>query len=211
VGKQFAYRLLLEVEHVPRALAALAELAAPNQPGGSTLLLPGGRRLDLPFSKDAATVEQAWDPGGWLSLDAVLWFPLDEALAAYLEDEPEELVRARAEGGASVGYVYLYAHPSSDIVGSLAELELVAAVSRMSDLFHDSVVFRARLATVLERCGARAGMLDLEHGDLLVFWLSGQRIEEPAFVAQLECSGWDAFEGAVRRALEERAPSHPLP
>lgn len=183
MGNNYAYRLIMAAYRLPDALAALGTLAAP-EPLGPTVVRFPGRELELPFSSNFRTGKLDVVPGGdHAAFEAALWFGLDHALEAFLEDDPDALELARIKGGSGVGYVYVYVSPATDLEDSLSELSLVAASSSISELFHQSASFRMSLTTLLERVGARAGLLDME-GDLhLVFWMDGERFREPVAVA----------------------------
>ena len=172
----------MAADRLPDALAALGELAAPESLGPTTVRILG-RELTLPFSSQFRSSAVDFVPGrDHAAFEAALWFELDEALEEFLAEDPDALKLARTEGGTGVGYVYVYAHPTAELDEPLAELTLVAASSSISELFHQSELFRTGLVTLLERVGAQAGLLDLE-GDLqLVFWSDGERFPEPLAV-----------------------------
>ncbi len=107
------------------------------------------------------------------TFEARLWFGLDQAREAFLEEEPAAPELARMEGGTGVGYVYVHADPAAELAESLSELTLVAS-SSFSELFHQSGAFRGCLTALLESVGARAELLDLEGNLHPVFWLDGQ-------------------------------------
>ena len=182
MGKNYAYRLVMDADRLPDALAALGKLAAP-EPLGPTVVRMPGREFKLPFSSNFGTGAVDFVPGrDHAAFEAALWFGLDQALEDFLAEESDALELARVEGGTGIGYVYVYAHPTAELEEPLSELTLVAASSSISELFHQSETFRTRLIALLEQVGARAGLLDLE-GDLhLVFWLEGERFPEPVAV-----------------------------
>ena len=179
------------------ALALLGELAAPEAPGLTTIRFPDGE-TEVPFGSDAHTVSLV--PGrDRAAFEAVLWFGFDDALAAFFGEDPGALALARAGGGAGVGYIDVYVHPTAELEEPLAELTLVARSSSISELFHQSQAFRARLMTLLERVGAHIGLLDLEGDVQLVFWLEGRRWPGAVAVPG-DCRSLREFREALARA-----------
>ena len=159
MGKNYAYRLVMEADRLPDALAALGKLAAPEPLGPTVVRIPG-REFKLPFSSNFGTGAVDFVPGrDNAAFEAALWFGLDQALEDFLAEESDALELARVEGGTGIGYVYVYAHPTAELEEPLSELTLVAASSSISELFHQSETFRTRLIALLEHVGARAGLL----------------------------------------------------
>jgi len=77
MGKNYAYRLVMDADRLPDALAALGKLAAPETLGPTSVRIPS-REFELPFSSNFGTGAVDFVPGrDSAAFEAALWFGLD--------------------------------------------------------------------------------------------------------------------------------------
>lgn len=62
MGKNYAYRLVMDADRLPDALAALGKLAAPETLGPTSVRIPS-REFELPFSSNFGTGAVDFVPG----------------------------------------------------------------------------------------------------------------------------------------------------
>lgn len=157
MGLDYSINLHFPTLRLKDALTALAEFAEPVQDRKTTVHLPCGRAIALPFTSrfKSGTVTLQWG-GGEGKFDTSLRFLCDDAIRDGNYAHTVELVDGVEYAG--IGYIYLTVR-----VGCLySELSFMAATTGMSRLFVNSVSIRNRFLDLLATAGGVVGWLDQE-------------------------------------------------
>ncbi|MFI6279227.1 hypothetical protein [Streptomyces sp. NPDC050988] len=104
MGLVYGYDIYLRPRNVARALANLAELAAPDRAVPPLeVTLPGGDRLVLPFTSHFESEPVDCSSSSTLELDTSLMFDVDDALREYARPNGPQ---PEADGRIRIGYIY---------------------------------------------------------------------------------------------------------
>jgi hypothetical protein len=167
MGLDYSINLCFPSDRLGPALALLASMATEvirfpdgqqSPQGGTTVRLPSGNSVALPFTSAWASGTVDLPFGGEARFETGLLFPLDDAIRESCIHQVEVI---GGEEFAQVGYIYLTIR-----LGCLyAELSFLAATSGMSRLFVNSASIRGRFRELLDEGGGVAAWLDMEAGE----------------------------------------------
>lgn len=193
MGLIHGYDIYLRPRNVARALANLAELAAPGRAVPPLeVTLPGGARIVLPFTSRFESDPVDCSTGGTLELDMSLTFAVDDALREY---EREGGPAPRTGGHMRIGYIYATIRFESFLYPDYASVECWAATSRMSRLFGRSGSVREAFAGLAAASGAVCCLFDTGDGaPERVCWLSGEPVRGGATTPALDIPARWSFE-----------------
>ncbi|MEV6611220.1 hypothetical protein [Kutzneria sp. NPDC051319] len=169
MGLDYSYCVFVPGGNVARALTELAALA-PGDQGSTEVVVPGGKRLTLPFTSGFKTDPIDCSASARLSLDTAILIDVDD-------DETRRYfsVPTRDEHGrATLGYLYLTVTFVSQMHPQYAELEFTAATTDMSMLMENSASVQSAFTAFTIASGGVCCWLDREWTSLEVRWLNGE-------------------------------------
>ncbi|MFD4023399.1 hypothetical protein ACFWRV_07760 [Streptomyces sp. NPDC058576] len=216
MGLDYSYRILVPAHDVGRALIELTELAPPaRRETPLTVTMPGGARLDVPFTSNFTSEPVDCSAGDKLELDTCILFGVDDAVREYCADREYE---TDASGRVGLGYVYLTVEFAPVPHPRFASLEFTAATSGMSRLFERSASVRAVFTSLTAACGGVCALLDTESDTFHICWLNGESVHDtvpgPRFAEYADLVAvWP--DGAAERTRSARklwrhaGPAHP--
>lgn len=170
MGLDYSYLVYVRPTNVPRALAALADLAPETHRAPPlTVTLPGGDQVTVPFTSRFRS-----DPVDWSTDEHPA--QLDTTFLVDADDHVREYLDVDESGRALLGYVYLSVDYRS--VADWVELKFMAATSGMSQLFEESGVVRSLFTDLTAASGGACCLLDTETDHDQVCWLNGSPVRE---------------------------------
>ena len=176
MGLDYSYKIIVPAHNVARALIEVTKLAPPARRATPlTVTLPGGARIDVPFTSHFKSEPVDCSTSNSLQLDTSIMFGVDEAVRQFCGDrdsEPDE------SGRVAIGYVYLTVQFAPVPHPRFASLEFTAATSGMSRLFERSTSIRAVFTGLTRASGGVCCLLDTESDTFQICWLNGESIQD---------------------------------
>jgi hypothetical protein len=214
MGMDYRYLLFFEREARFDVLEHLAQMAA-DDPDGPTTLVLADRTLTLPFPGWLETGPRLMgdDPSPRWDFTTALCFEPDEEVEAWVDrfrspSDGDEDELHDAQGRAIVGVIYLTVHHDmSDWPSGTGEdlvlFEFGTPGSSMSVLFWDSTSIRRAFVHLLESCRGVYGLLDLEDTGADLVWLRGEERDDRLPTAEMSLADVERF------VAQSSAPERP--
>ncbi|MFI5530344.1 hypothetical protein ACIA8O_17565 [Kitasatospora sp. NPDC051853] len=198
MGIDYSYEVFVPARNVALALTELAELAPRTRRlPPTTVTLPGGDQVVLPFTSNFKSDPVDCSAGGRLNLDTTIMFGVDDdamrELAGTHDWERDE------QGRLAIGYIYLTVWFEPRWHPGYALLDFTAAATEMSLAFERSAVIREVFTGLTAAAGGACCLLDTERATQQICWLNGEPVHEevpgPRFADHHElAAAWPAQE-----------------
>ncbi|MFD8493318.1 hypothetical protein [Amycolatopsis sp. NPDC059657] len=177
MGLDYSYEIYLPPQNIGTALVAYSALAPPRDtPRPLELLLPGGERLDVPFTSRFKSDPVDRSEGGEFELDTTVMIGMDDHVRDFFDDgchrEYDE------HGRLPLGYVYLSVDFASGLHPLYASMRFTAATTGMSLLFERSAAIRSLFTGLTAAVGGVCCLLDNETHVYELYSLNGEEITD---------------------------------
>lgn len=194
MGLDWAYDLYLPARNVEKALRLVAAIArrGDDLPGPVRVTLPGGAELSLPFTSNFRSDPVGdWSARGYLTLETVLYFPLDDAVIRRWAEDNRPAVD-EAGNRIWIGTIYLSVWYQHVPRAGYATMSFTAATTGMSHLFAASSSVRHVFTELAAAAEAACCVLDREGDGDEICWLDGEPVALPLARTDLQrlAAGW---------------------
>ncbi|MFJ4188123.1 hypothetical protein [Kitasatospora sp. NPDC089509] len=199
MGIDYCYEIVVPARNVVRALTELAGLVPRTRRlPQTTVALPGGDQLLLPFTSNFKTEPVDCSDGSTLHLDTTLMFDVDDdAIREFSETYQGE---RDEHGRLAIGYIYLAVQFTSWWHPGYVSLRFTAATTGMSQAFERSASIRKVFTSLTAASGGICCLLDTESVTWQICWLNGEPMQDavpgPRFASHQDLvATWPAPDG----------------
>jgi hypothetical protein len=200
MGIDYSVNLYYPIEQLEAVLLKLPSIAAIEHGAITSVELPNGRCISLPFTSSFKNLSvQLKSPGSAVTLDTTLVFDVDDPIRDFIRQNNWEHRLSHSRKQIPIGYIDLHV----TLGNKNAEMAFTAAVSDMSRLFVSSESIHNKFTDFMESTNGVLGLIDIEKSHYLLLTNPKKEIRPAKVEVKTEVNPYFDIDLLIENSLQQ--------